>query len=123
MGRSAVLRPLITVATQDPVRLVPGDTTVTDRTRPRQRAEIVAIVEVPDGIEITLELAGGMGHGRTAPAGTTPAEGDRVCFSTLTDDYQPRGAFPARENTPWTHGGPPAQQPVSTNEDAKEEWS
>lgn len=121
-GRSAVLRPLITVSTQDPVRLAPNDATVTDRTRPRQRAEIVSMTEVSDGLEITLELAGGMGRGRRPPAGTMPAVGDRVCFSTLTDDYQPRGAFPARENTPWTHGGPPAQ-PIPTRDDAKEEWS
>jgi hypothetical protein len=121
-GRSAVLRPLITVSTPDPVRLVPGDAIVSDRARPRQRAEIVAITELPDGLEITLELAGGMGRGRTAPAGTMPAVGDEVCFSTLTDAYQPRGAFPARENTPWTHGGPPAQ-PAPTGDDAKEEWS
>lgn len=121
-GRSAVLRPLITVSTPDPVRLVPGDAMVTDRARPRQRAEIVGIAEIPDGLEITLELAGGMGRGRTAPAGTMPAVGDRVCFSILTDAYQPRGTFPAREHTPWTHGGPPAQ-PVPTGDDAKEEWS
>lgn len=121
-GRSAVLRPLITVSTPDPVRLVPGDAIVTDRARPRQQAEIVAIAETPDGLEITLELAGGMGRGRTAPAGTMPAVGDRVCFSTLTDAYQPRGTFPAREHTPWTHGGPPVQ-PVPTRDDAKEEWS
>ncbi|MCE7011773.1 hypothetical protein LWC34_54515 [Kibdelosporangium philippinense] len=121
-GRSAVLRPLITVSTQDPVRLVPGDGPVTDRARPRQRAEIVSVTETAGGLEITLELAGGMGRGRTAPAGTMPAVGDQVCFSILTDDYQPRGTFPARENTPWTHGGPPAL-PVPTGDDAKEEWS
>lgn len=80
------------------------------------------MTEAADGLEITLELAGGMGRGRTAPAGTMPAVGEQVCFTVLTDDYQPRGTFPARENTPWTHGGPPAP-PVPTGDDAKEEWS
>lgn len=122
-GRRAKLRPLITVSTSDPVRLVPGDATVSDRARPRQRAEIVSIAETLHGLEITLELTGGMGRGREAPAGTMPAVGNWVCFSTLTDAYQPRGAFPARENTPWTHGGPPLQPVQPTGDDAKEEWS
>jgi hypothetical protein len=123
-GRSAALRPLITVVTRDPVRLFPGEATVTDRARPKQNAKIVDINEAPDGLEITLELAGGMGHGRTsAPLGTMPTAGDWVCYSILTGDHTLRGDFPAQENTPWTHGGPPAQQPVSTSDDVKEEWS
>jgi hypothetical protein len=122
VGRSAVLRPLITVSTKDPVRLVAGDTIVTDRTRPRQKAQVVSMTGTSHGLEIVLELTGGMGRGRIPPAGTMPGVGDRVCFSTLTDDYQAHGAFPSRENTPWTHGGPPVQR-VPTNEDAKEDWS
>jgi hypothetical protein len=38
------------------------------------------------------------------------------------DSYQPVTTFPPREETPWTHGGPPVEyQP--TDEDAHEEWS
>ncbi|WP_280366722.1 hypothetical protein [Nocardia wallacei] len=121
-GRHAVLRPVATVVTRDPVRLLPGDGPLTDPARPLQKATILSIDEVPDGAEVTLELAGGMGRGRSAPPGTVPEVGDRVCYSTLTDTYQPRGSFPARENTPWTHGGPP-EPAAATADDANEEWS
>ncbi len=121
-GRNTKLRPLITVLTQDPTRLAPGDGPVTDRQRPNQTAAIAEVVETLYGVEITLELANGMGRGRVAPAGTMPAVGDRVCYSALTDRHQPRGTFPAREDTPWTHGGPPIE-PVPNTEDAQEEWS
>lgn len=30
--------------------------------------------------------------------------------------------FPEREETPWTHGGPPEEY-VPTDQDAQEEWS
>jgi hypothetical protein len=78
---------------------------------------------VSGGLEITLELAEGMGHGNTARAGSVPAVGDRVCYSNLTDDHKQRGTYPAPKDTPWTHGGPPAQQPDSSSDDANEEWS
>ncbi|WP_244181019.1 hypothetical protein [Amycolatopsis pretoriensis] len=125
-GRRAVLRPLITVSTADPVRLAPGDATVTDRARPQQRGEIHSVTGEPGDLEITLELAGGMGRGRTAPAGTIPLPGQQVCFSTLTDTYRPRGSFPTREDTPWTHGGPPVPVAAPRADDANtadEEWS
>ncbi|WP_330251416.1 hypothetical protein OG874_35560 [Nocardia sp. NBC_00565] len=121
-GRQAVLRPVITVLTQDPVRLVPGDGPLTDSTRPRQQATVVSIDEVPHGLEVTLELAGGMGRSRIAPVGSIPAVNERVCFSTLSDSYQPRGSFPTRDSTPWTHGGPPTE-PTPTSNDANEDWS
>ena len=122
-GRSLVLRPLITVLTQDPVRLVPGEATVTDRARPRQKAEIVDVVEMSDGVHITLELTVGMGRGRTAPVGSVPEVDEQVCFSTLTDSFPQRGSFPTRTDTPWTHGGPPPSQTAPVADDAQEEWS
>ncbi|MEV0056159.1 hypothetical protein AB0H34_37445 [Saccharopolyspora shandongensis] len=122
-GNSAALRPLITVSTSDPVRLAVGDGPVSDQKRPRQHATIISVTETPDGREITLELAGGMGKGKTAPAGTVPPVGERVCFSTLVSEYHREGTFPALENTPWTHGGPPTAQRPSTDDDAKEDWS
>jgi hypothetical protein len=37
----------------------------------------------------------------------------------------PAGEFPTRDETPWTHGGPPAafDDGAPTAEDAREEWS
>lgn len=121
-GRHAVLRPHLTVFTSDPVRLVPGDGPFTDRARPQQKATIVSVDEVDGGAQVTVELAGGMGRSRVAPEGSVPVIDQRVCYSSLSDAYQPRGSFPSRENTPWTHGGP-AELPIASAADADEEWS
>lgn len=123
-GNRASLRPLITVRTADPVQLAVGEGGLTDRERPLQKATVVSMTETSEGRrEVALELQGGMGRGRTAPAGSTPSVGDRVCFSSLIPQYQKPDTFPARENTPWTHGGPPDQQFPSAKDDAQEEWA
>ena len=76
----------------------------------------------PGGTLVTLELSGGMGRALAAPPGTTPALGDEVTYTTLRDDFQPAPQFPSREETPWTHGGPPPEY-VPTDDDAQEAWS
>jgi hypothetical protein len=120
-GRRAVLRPLITVHTEDPVLLREG--VLTDQARRNQQAEIVAVEELPTGLHITLELSRGMGNGRTPNPGSVPAAGDTVCYSTLTDGYQRQGEFPSRDQTPWTHGGPPPAQAPATPDEQREDWS
>ena len=50
------------------------------------------------------------------------ARGDAVTYTTLRDDFQPAPQFPSREETPWTHGGPPPEY-VPTDDDAQEAWS
>jgi hypothetical protein len=72
--------------------------------------------------EVELELAGGMGRALTPAPGSVPRVGERLCYSTLTDTYQLRGSFPGREDTPWTHGGPPPQY-LPADADAAEGWS
>jgi hypothetical protein len=58
-----------------------------------------------------------------------PEVGERICYSSLTDGYQPVADFPRREDTPWTHGGPPTgYEPAPPDDDdatdgAGEEWS
>jgi hypothetical protein len=76
---------------------------------------------VEDG-GVLLELTGGMGRKLTPEAGAVPEVGDRVCFTSLTEGSFGAAKFPDREDTPWTHGGPPAEY-VPTDEDAEEEWS
>jgi len=71
---------------------------------------------------VVLELSGGMGRGLTAGPGTVPAVGEVACYATFSDGYQPPPAFPEPEQTPWTHGGPPAPY-APTDEDAQEDWS
>jgi hypothetical protein len=116
-GRSRVLRPLITVETSDPVRLSPGDT-LHSPSRPKQAAQVI---EIAAGT-VVLQLSGGMGRSLTPPSGSVPELGERVCYAGLTLDVRQGARFPAREDTPWTHGGPPAEY-VPTDEDAQEAWS
>ncbi len=121
-GRRRKLRPLVTVQTCDPLRIGPG-TVVTSPVRPSQSATVLSVSEAAGAqAEVVLELAGGMGRSLTAVPGSVPAVGERLCYTTLTDSYQVRGSFPEREDTPWTHGGPPPAY-VPTREDVAEAWS
>jgi hypothetical protein len=116
-GKRPKLRPLLRVGTQDPVRLDVG-TTVCNAARPALKGRIV---ETGDG-SVLLELTGGMGRKLTPEPGAVPQVGDRVCFTSLTEGSFGAAKFPDREDTPWTHGGPPGEY-VPTDEDAEEEWS
>jgi hypothetical protein len=116
-GKKAVLRPYITVQTQDPVRVEPGAKLVSPA-RTAQTATVVALSTV----DVVLELSGGMGRSLTPAPGSVPEVGERVTYGPASDAYQPPGRFPSRDETPWTHGGPPAQY-VPTETDAREEWS
>ncbi|GAA1825843.1 hypothetical protein [Actinomadura chokoriensis] len=116
-GKRPKLRPLLRVGTEDPVRLDIG-TTVRNAARPALKGRIV---EIGDG-SVLLELTGGMGRKLTPEPGAVPAAGDRVCFTSLTEGSFGAAKFPDREETPWTHGGPPGEY-VPTDEDAEEEWS
>lgn len=107
-GKRPVLRPRIQVVTTEPVA-VPVGATLYSPARPAQKAKVVFLTPGADGkTEVVLELSGGMGRGLTAPPGTVPEVGERLCLTTLSDAYLPAGNFPAAEETPWTHGGPPA---------------
>ncbi|GGL89696.1 MULTISPECIES: hypothetical protein [Micromonospora] len=107
-GKRPVLRPRIQLVTDEPV-LVPVGATLTCPDRPGQKARVVFVTPV-DGTrtEVVLELSGGMGRGLTAPAGSVPVVGERLCYTTLSEAFLPAPVFPAPEETPWTHGGPPA---------------
>jgi hypothetical protein len=121
-GRRRKLRPLITVATADPVTIERG-TRLVSPSKPGQNAFLVSVTPAGDGgLEVVVELSSGMGYGLIAPTGSIPEVGEQVCYSTLADDWQPYGELPPVEETPWTHGGPPAPyQPA--DEDATETWS
>ncbi|MCT9934875.1 hypothetical protein N5079_32180 [Planotetraspora sp. A-T 1434] len=117
-GRRRVLRPLITVQTSDPVRLAPGQV-LRSPARPGQKAEIT---ELAAG-RIVLELSGGMGNSLTPRPGSVPEIGEWLTYTDLeVPSPRKRPPFPSRENTPWTHGGPPPEY-IPTDEDAQEAWS
>ncbi|MFJ6195377.1 hypothetical protein [Micromonospora sp. NPDC092111] len=126
-GKRPVLRPRIQVVTTEPVR-VPVGATLWSTARPAQKAKVVFLTPAADGkTEVVLELSGGMGRGLTAPPGTVPEAGERLCLTTLSDAFLPVGAFPAAEETPWTHGGPPVRAadgtPPEVDGDPAEEWT
>ena len=112
------------MASPDREDVVEPDATLTCPHYPSQAAKVVNVTTASDttGTLVTLELSGGMGRALTAPPGTTPVHGDAVTYTTLRDDFQPAPQFPTREETPWTHGGPPLPY-VPADEDATEDWS
>ncbi|XVQ14351.1 hypothetical protein ACQP1W_17970 [Spirillospora sp. CA-255316] len=118
-GKRPKLRPHLRVRTEDPVRLDPG-ATVCDASRPALKGRVV---EIDAGAgEVLLELTGGMGRKLVPEPGVVPEAGARVVFTSRTADSWGAAKFPDREDTPWTHGGPPEEY-VASDEDAAEEWS
>lgn len=101
-GRSRKLRPLVTIATDDPLRLAPGTVLGT----PDRRGQEAEVVEV-DGGTVTIKITKGMGRGRTPAPGAVPEVGERVCYTSLIEESPAVAALPEPEETPWTHGGPP----------------
>ena len=128
-GKRRTLRPRITVETMDPLMIDVG-TGLRAVSRPGQRATVISVdpagsgesEEPGESVRVVLELAGGMGRSLVAEPGSVPEIGEWLCYSSLTDGYQPIAEFPGADETPWTHGGPPAPY-VPADEDAVEDWS
>jgi hypothetical protein len=120
VGRS--LRPLITVSTTDAISVTAGETGLRRPDLPDQKSTVVSVTHDEGSVTVELELREGMGRGREPVPGTVPAVGDTVCFSLFNDDYRRAPTLPRKEDTPWTHGGPP-QPYLPTDEDAQEPWS
>ncbi len=120
-GKRRVLRPRITVDTDDEVLAGTG-VELTSPARPSQKARVVDVTRAGGRTRVVLELQGGMGRALTPEPGSVPAIGESVCFATFNDGFQRPPAFPDPEDTPWTHGGPPPQY-VPSEEDAQEDWS
>jgi hypothetical protein len=103
-GKRPVLRPRIMVATTEQPRIDPG-ATLTSPARPAQKAKVVSIVPTRQGVDVLLELSGGMGRRLTPEPGTVPEVGETLLLTTLTEAYRPTAPFPDPAETPWTHGG------------------
>ncbi|MFY1689643.1 hypothetical protein [Plantactinospora sp. WMMB782] len=126
-GKRRVLRPRIQVTTADVV-LVPVGAVLHSPSRPGQKARVVFVTPDPSSgrTDVVLELSGGLGRSLTPAPGSVPELGDQLCYTTLSDSFMPPGEFPSRDETPWTHGGPPKayEEPVAPSvDDAREEWS
>ena len=119
-GRRRVLRPFVTVETEDVVAVDLG-AKLTSPARPSQEAWVVDVCR-GDTTMVVLELKGGMGRGLIAEPGSVPAIGEVVCYATFGDGFQRLPQFPPPEETPWTHGGPPPAY-VPSDDEAREDWS
>ena len=119
-GRRRVLRPRITVTTDDGFIVEPS-VILSSPARPGQEARVITFAPGTP-TRIVLELKGGMGRSLTPEPGSVPGPGEWVCYATFNDGFQRPPEFPPPEETPWTHGGPPAPY-VPPGEDASEEWS
>ncbi|MGH3159172.1 MAG: hypothetical protein ACRDNF_21725, partial [Streptosporangiaceae bacterium] len=120
-GRRRVLRPRITVQTDDVVLAEPG-AFLTSPTRLAQQARVISVTGAGACTSVVLQLKGGMGRALTPEPGSVPVTGETVCYAAFSDGFQPPPEFPAPQDTPWTHGGPPPQY-VPSDDDVREEWS
>ncbi|MET9776075.1 hypothetical protein ABZ023_17775 [Streptomyces sp. NPDC006367] len=119
---SRVWRPTITLRTD--VRKLPKvGKEVKSPARPDQGARILEARPEGDGAHtVVLQLEGGFERKRKPPAppGTLAEIGEELTYTTLNPKAMP-SSLPDKEDTPWTHGGPP--QPYEpTDEDAEETW-
>ncbi|MFV0135826.1 hypothetical protein ACLGIH_21860 [Streptomyces sp. HMX87] len=102
-------RPLVTVRTDDRPQL--GERVKVYRSlggKP-QAAEFAG--QEDEGVYV-LRIVDRMGRGREPEAGSVPEKGDRVCFTLFEHEQRGGAKLPDRERTPWTHGGPPGEDPV-----------
>ncbi|UGT63509.1 hypothetical protein [Nocardia asteroides] len=100
-----VLRPALRVRSSDPFVPVPGEK-LCNIGYPKQSGEVLEV----DGDTVLLELSGGMGRKLVAEPGTVPGVGTAVGFARFSPAGSSRPtSLPSREETPWTHGGPPPE--------------
>ncbi|PYC83477.1 hypothetical protein C7C46_09105 [Streptomyces tateyamensis] len=118
-GKTAKPRPLLTVHTADRPHAEPGREVHRAGAPKSQKAEITA-VDAAAGL-LTLRLLNGMGRGKEPEPGSVPAVGDRVTFTLFELTPRQSAPLPEPDDTPWTHGGPPAAAQNSTA--TSEEWA
>jgi hypothetical protein len=121
-GKRAKLRPRIVVETAEQVLAEPG-AMLTCPARPGQAAEVIELTPAGHVTRVTLQLSGGMGRSLVPLPGSVPAAGETLTYTALRDDFQPAPRFPDKEQTPWTHGGPPPEYVPATDEDPAEDSS
>jgi hypothetical protein len=111
-GKRPMPRPLVTLRTNDRPHLSEGGKVHRAMDEgAHQSAEFVNVNDGPGGPGglVTLRLTSGMGRGKEPAPGTVPEPGERLCWTLF--EHAPRGGpgLPDAEDTPWTHGGPPAE--------------
>jgi hypothetical protein len=119
-GKRAKLRPWITVETSDEVLVEPDDV-LRSPARPTQEGTVIEVTSAAGRTRVLLALEKGMGRSLTPLPGSVPTVGEEVTYTTLKDEFQPYPDFPSREQTPWTHGGPPLEYVPTDDDDAWED--
>ncbi|MEV6365059.1 hypothetical protein [Nocardia asteroides] len=111
-GARPKLRPHIHIRTTDPFTAVLGEE-LTCVERPKQSGVVVEI----EGDTLVLELSGGMGRKLIPEPGSVPGTDDELGFARFSPTpFNGQLNLPAREETPWTHGGPPPEWTPETDE-------
>ncbi|MBS2963737.1 hypothetical protein KGA66_11805 [Actinocrinis puniceicyclus] len=120
-GRTPKPRPRVWLRTADQVVLRQG-TKVACPQRPNQRPSIVSVTRQGADCVVELELSNDMGRKAVPDEGSVPEPGESRCYATvLAAEFFPPPPLPDPEQTPWTHGGPPAQY-TPAGADHDEDW-
>ncbi|MEU6402177.1 hypothetical protein [Streptomyces sp. NPDC046985] len=114
-GKRPSPRPLVTVRTDDRPHLGERGRVYRSLGGKPQSAECVGREE--DGALVVLRILDKMGRGKEPEAGSVPDKGDRLCFTLFEHEQRGGAKLPDREQTPWTHGGPPDEQTAAEAED------
>ncbi|MFI1013226.1 hypothetical protein [Streptomyces sp. NPDC020965] len=98
-------RPLITLRTDDVPQLAERVKVYRSLDNKPQSAEFVRYEA--DGV-LVLRLTDRMGRAKDPADGTVPVKGDRIAWTLFEHAQRGGPKLPEPEETPWTHGGPPA---------------
>ncbi|MFI0908681.1 hypothetical protein ACH4TE_34980 [Streptomyces sioyaensis] len=115
----ALWRPRLTVSTTDPVPMEPGQL-LACHTHRNARYKICEVTPAGGDTLVELEITAGMGTVARPNHAVLPEAGAFLVLTIAPDHYR-MPEFPARDQTPWTHGGPPPDHPDDTDEDEGEE--
>ncbi|MFE0738428.1 hypothetical protein [Streptomyces sp. NPDC058855] len=98
-------RPLLTVRTDDRPHLAEGVKVFRSLEGKPQSAEFVRYEE--DGA-LVLRLLDRMGRSKEPAEGSVPEKGELLAWTLFEHDQRVGPRLPDPDETPWTHGGPPA---------------
>ncbi|MGW3424096.1 hypothetical protein [Streptomyces phaeochromogenes] len=111
-------RPRLTVSTPDPVLMEPGQL-LACHTHRNARYKICEVTPADGDTLVELEITAGMGTMARPNHAVLPEAGAFLVFTIAPGHYR-MPEFPARDQTPWTHGGPPADHPDHSDDNEGE---
>ncbi|MEV7868564.1 hypothetical protein AB0P17_21275 [Streptomyces sp. NPDC088124] len=105
-------RPLVTLRTDDRPQLGAGVKVFRSLDGRPQTAEFVRYEAAgparEEGGLLVVRLTDRMGRSKEPAPGSVPEKGDRITWTLFEHDQRGGPKLPDPEQTPWTHGGPPA---------------